>query len=167
MNNLCRANTVRQCRASGPGETATSWVPETLEVNVIFTDPEATAAALQTARSLSRDLRAVIRLRAGIVVPMQLSLGEPQVSLEFMERLLRGLAEQLEVAGCEIPVDLYVCRNWIETLVDVLRPDSLIVIGGRRHWWPTAESRVAGALRTKGHRVALVRVEGQTAESLR
>ena len=167
MNNLCSVTMVEQCRPSEPGEKATSWRPETLEVNVIFTNPEASATALQTAQSLTRGLGAVVRLRAGIVVPMRLPLDQPPVSVEFMERLLREMVEQLDAAGCEITVHLYVCRNWIETLLDVLRPASLVMVGGRRHWWPSAASRVASALEAKGHRVTFVLAKGEVTERLR
>jgi len=167
MNKLCSASTVEQFKPSEPWETATSRGPETFEVNVIFTDPRATAAALHAAQSLARGLGAVIRLRAGIVVPVRLPLDQPLVSVQFVERLLRKLAEQLELADCEITVHLYVCRNWVETLLDVLRPGSLVVVGGRRRWWPSAASRVASALHAKGHRVTFVPAKGEAAESLR
>ncbi len=162
MNNLFSASTVKQCKASEAGETASSLASEPLEVNVVFTKQQATAAALQTAQSLARGLGATIRLRAGIVVPLRLSLDQPPVSVQFMEGLLRNLVGQPEPAGSEVTVHLYVCRNWIETLLHVLRPNSLVVIGGRRQWWPSEATRMAAALRVKGHRVALVSAKGQT-----
>jgi hypothetical protein len=124
-----------------------------LEVNVVFTNPAATAAALQRAESLAQDLGAVIRLRAAIVVPPQLPLDEPPVSIAFTERLLANLVSRLEAVGFERAVDLYVCRDWQETLLQVLNPESLVVIGSSRRWWPTAENRLVKELRSKGHRV--------------
>ena len=38
----------------------------------------------------------------------------------------------------ETIVRLYLCRDRFETLQAVLRPRSLVVIGGRRRWWPTS-----------------------------
>jgi hypothetical protein len=127
--------------------------PGHLEVNVIFTNPQATAAALQCAESLAQDLGAVIRLRAGIVVPFQLPLDEPPVSVAFTERMLSGLVSRLDADRFARTVDLYVCRDWQETLLQILNPDSPVVVGGRRRWWPTAESRLVKALRSNGHRV--------------
>jgi hypothetical protein len=137
------------------------------EVNVIFTDQGATAAALKFAQSFARDLGACIRLRAAIVVPMRLHLDQPPVSVPFMVQVLRDLVGQPEPNGSELSAHLYVCRDWIETLLEVLKPDSLVVIGGRKHWWPTAASRMAGTLRARGHRVAVVDVNGQTTGNLR
>jgi hypothetical protein len=127
--------------------------PGRLEVNVIFTDPQATAAALRCAESLARDLGAVVRLRAGIVVPFQLPLEEPPVSVAFTEGLLSDLVSRLDADGFERTVDLYVCRDWQETLLQILNPDSPVVVGSTRRWWPTAENRLVKALRSKGHRV--------------
>jgi hypothetical protein len=124
-----------------------------LEVNVIFTNPRATAAALQCAESLAQDLGAVIRLRAGIVVPFQLPLEEPPVSVAFTEGLLSDLVSRLDADGFERAVDLYVCRDWQETLLQILNPDSPVVVGSTSRWWPTAEDRLVRALRSKGHRV--------------
>jgi hypothetical protein len=124
-----------------------------LEVNVIFTNPRATAEALKCAESLARDLGAVIRLRAGIVVPFQLPLETPPVSVAFTERLLSELVARLDTDGFERTVDLYVCRDWQETLLQILNPDAPVVIGSSRRWWPTAENRLVKMLRSKGHRV--------------
>jgi hypothetical protein len=124
-----------------------------LEVNVIFTNPQATAAALKYAASLAQDLEAVIRLRAGIVVPVQLPLDEPPVSVAFTECLLSDLVSRLDADSFARTVDLYVCRDWQETLLQILKPDSPIVIGSSTRWWLTAENRLAKALRANGHRV--------------
>ena len=132
---------------SGPGR---------LEVNVIFTDPQATVAALKTAGVLARDLGASIRVRAAIHVPYTLPLDKPPVSVGFLESLLCRLVRRSELHTFEPSVHLYMCRDRIEALVRVLRPNSLVVISGREHWWPTAERRMAKALRSKGHRVVFV-----------
>jgi hypothetical protein len=124
-----------------------------LEVNVIFTNPQATAAALECAVSLAQDLGAVIRLRAGIMVPFPLPLDQPPVSTAFTERMLSDLVSRLDADGFERTVDLYVCRDWRETLLQILHPDSPVVIGSSGRWWPTAENRLVKALRSKGHRV--------------
>src|ERR1700756_1195428 len=73
------------------GGERTGHQPGRFEVNVIFTDPQATVAALRTAGSLARDLGANIRVRAAITVPYTLPLEEPPVSVAFTERLLSDL----------------------------------------------------------------------------
>ena len=124
-----------------------------LEVNVIFTNPRATADALKCAETLALDLGAVIRLRAGIVVPFQLPLDEPPVSIAFTERQLTDLVSRLDADGFERTLDLYVCRDWQKTLLQILNPDAPVVIGSSRRWWPTAENRLVKTLRSNGHRV--------------
>ena len=167
MKNLYSADIVKQPTGSAIWETTTGFASEPLDVNVIFTQQHATAAALKSAQSLARGLGASIRLRAAIVVPLRLPLDQPPVSVRFMERLLCDLVGQPEPDGSEVSVHLYVCRDWIETLLQVVRPNSLVVIGGRKHWWPTAASRMARALRGIGHRVVFVDIKEQPTGSVR
>jgi hypothetical protein len=152
------------------GAAAKTWPPSTtqdvaeeqglghLEVNVIFTDPEATAVALQYAASLARNLSGSITLRAPLVVPQRLPLEESPISVRFMERTLADLVCPLQRDAAAINVHLYLCRDRLETLLRVLSRDSLVVIGGRKRWWPTEESRMAKVLQSKGHRVVFVSV---------
>ena len=156
MKNQISATITKPWPPSVRSEGAEGRLPRRLEVNVIFTDPQATVAALKTARSLARDLGACIRVRAAIPVPYPLPLDEPPVAIRFTERLLLDLVGRLELGTFEPSVHVYVCRNQVEALLQVLRPNSLVVIGGRKHWWPTAGSRMANALRSKGHRVVFV-----------
>jgi hypothetical protein len=139
-------------------------VPETLprfssgplEVNVIFTDVQSTAAALNFAQAIARDLGARMRLLAAIAVPYQLPLDRPPISVTFLQDALRKLVSQLAKDTFDPAVHLYFCRDRIRALCQVLRPNSVVVIAGRKRWWPTAETRMAQALRAKGHRVVFV-----------
>src|SRR6185436_18478235 len=72
-----------------------------LEVNVIYTNPKATGAALKSAALLARDLGARIELKAVITVPMRLPLDQPPVSVSFLERLLAKLVCQVGQSPCE------------------------------------------------------------------
>jgi hypothetical protein len=137
-------------------KTAPGFASGPLEVNVVFTDLQATAAALKFAQSFARELGAQIRLRAAIAVPFQLPLDQPPVSVTFLQERLRKLVSQLERDTFDPTVHLYLCRDRVRALLQALRPSSVVVIGGRKHWWPTAESRMADALRSKGHRVIFV-----------
>jgi hypothetical protein len=147
-------------------ETIPGADSDQLEVNVIFTDEETTAGALKSAESLAKGLGACIRLRAAIVVPFRLSLDQPPVSVRFMEQRLCKLVDQWEQEGPDPSIHLYVCRDRIEAMLLVLRPNSLVVIGDRKRWWPTAMSRMAGILRAKGHRVVVVDVKRKTTRRL-
>ena len=157
----------KPARPSVSWETAEGLGPGRLEVNVIFTDPQATAAALKTAGSFARDIGACIRVRAAIAVPYALPLDKPLVSSGFIEELLSDLVCRLELDAFEPSVHLYLCRDQVETLLQVLSPNSLVVIGGRKHWWPTAGRRMARALRSKGHRVVFIGLKKGTKSDLR
>lgn len=133
---------------------------EPLEVNVIFTELDATAAALQAAESFARELSARIRLRAGLVVPVQLPLDQPLVSVEFLQQALRDLVDRSLAVELERTIHLYVCRDWMDTLSAVLKPDSLVVIGARRRWWPASTNRLARALRAQHNRVVVIHADG-------
>ncbi len=167
MNALHKSGMARLARRSVTSETSTGSGALPLEVNVIFTKPQATAAALKTAESFAQGLGACIRLRAAIIVPWQLPLDQPPVSISFFEQVLRDLVDQQNADAPERTIHLYICRDWLETLIEVLRPDSVVVIGGRKHWWPTGEKRMARALRARGHRVVLVDFERQLAGPMR
>ncbi len=144
-----------------PGRTVTlkpdvDFALEPLEVNVIFTDQASTAAALGVARSLAQDLGARIDLQYAVTVPFQLPLESPGVSVSFLQEQLRKVLADLEKDGFEPRAHLYLCRDSVRALRQALKPNSLVVIGGRKHWWPTPESRIARALQAEGHRVICV-----------
>lgn len=156
MNALQRTDVLRHSQRSVAWQTTARSGPLPFEVNVIFTEQKATAAALETAESFAQGLGACVRLRAAIIVPWQLPIDQPPVSVAFFEQLLRGLVDERNTDAVERTIHVYICRDWIKTLLQVLRPNSVVVIGGRKHWWPIAESRIVRALRAKGHRVVLV-----------
>ena len=129
---------------------------EPLEVNVIFTDQASTTAALAFAQSLARGLGARIHLHFAMEVPYQLPLESPGVSVSFVQEQLSSALADLEKDGVEPRAHLYLCRDRVRALQQALKPKSLVVIGARKRWWPTAESRIAGALRARGHWVMCV-----------
>jgi hypothetical protein len=167
MKDQSNSAIAKPARPSVSWETAEGLGPGRLEVNVIFTDPQATAAALKTAGSLARDLGACIRVRAAIPVPYRLPLDEPPGPIRFTEHLLLNLVCRPELGTFEPSVHVYLCRDQVEALLQVLRPNSLVVIGGRKHWWPAAERRTAKALRSKGHRVVFIGLKRGTKSDLR
>jgi hypothetical protein len=127
-----------------------------LKIAVIFTSANATVAALKKAGGLAESLGARIDMVVPQIVPYPLPLTIPPVPLEFQERRFREIAAESPV---EIRVQLYLCRDGMETLKTVLAPHSLIVIGGRKRFWPTQEKRLARRLRGMGHEVILTEME--------
>src|ERR1035441_9645471 len=107
MKDQSNSAIAKPARPSVSWETAEGLGPGRLEVNVIFTDPQATAAALKTAGSFARDIGACIRVRAAIAVPYALPLDKRLVSVRFTERLLSDLVCRLELDAFEPSVHLY------------------------------------------------------------
>jgi hypothetical protein len=127
-----------------------------LNIAVIFTAVESTLAALKHAGALASNLGARISLVVLQVVPYPLPLDNPPVSRGFSERCFRVIAGQSRV---ETKVAVYLCRDRMESLKTVLKPHSLVVVGGRKAWWPTSEKRLAAGLRRAGHEVIFSEME--------
>jgi hypothetical protein len=56
----------------------------------------------------------------------------------------------------DITPHLYLSRDRIETLLQVLQSNALVILAGRKRPWPTAESRMAKRLQVEGHRVVFL-----------
>ena len=127
-----------------------------LNIEVVFTSFAATLAALKRAGSLASRLNARIRLVVPQVVPYPCPLASPPVLLDFNERRFRAIADESPV---ETTVQLYLCRDRWEALKEVLKPGSLVVVGGRKSWWPVVEKRLAKKLGRAGHDVIYTEAE--------
>jgi hypothetical protein len=127
-----------------------------LNISVVFTAVESTLAALKHAGDMAANLGARISLVVPQVVPYPVPLNSPPVPPDFSERRFRVIAGQSRV---ETRVVVYLCRDRMETLKAVLKPRSLVVVGGRKRWWPTAEQRLASELRHAGHEVIFSELE--------
>jgi hypothetical protein len=124
----------------------------TLNIAVVFTTVNSTLAALKKAGLLASQLSARITLVVPQVVPYPLPLANPPVPRSFNERLLRVIAGQSSI---ETSVHLYLCRDSLDTVLAVLPPHSLVVVGTRARWWLSPEKRLARNLRRAGHEVIL------------
>jgi hypothetical protein len=127
-----------------------------LDVFVVFTSIPATMQALKRAAALAENLAGRITLLVPQVVPYPLPLAKPVVGAEFSERRFYALASDSRV---ETSVRIYLCRDRWDALAQVLKPNSLLVLGEERHWWPTASGRMARKLRRMGHEVVVVETE--------
>jgi hypothetical protein len=147
-----------------PREVATATVNEAngggrqLRVNVIATTEKGTIAALRAAARLTTNLEAQIILIAVETVPWPCPLEKPPVPVAFLERMLCGLASNAGTGEQEVFIQLYLCRNPRESLRKVLRPESLVLIGGQSRWWSRREWHLYTFLGGLGHRVIFVDV---------
>lgn len=122
-------------------------------VTVLFTTPDATLAALNTARQLTWEHGSPVRLVVILPVPYPLPLSSPPVPLGFTEWQIRKLALQAPIGT---RVELYLCRDLHEALRNFLEPGSVVVLGVKRcWWWGSQEQRLARWLQANGHSVVL------------
>jgi len=128
----------------------------TLEIAVVFTTVHSTLAALKKAGVLASELSARITLVVPQVVPYPLPLTNPPVPLAFNERMFRVIAGQSSI---ETSVRLYLCRDSLDTVLAVLPPHSLVVLGARARGWLSPERRLARKLRRAGHEVVVTERE--------
>jgi hypothetical protein len=125
-------------------------------VFVVFTSIHRTLKALETACKMARPLRAKVIVVAVQVVPYALPLDKPPVPFEFVIRRLEEKAEKFPEG---IQVLAYLCRDRIQALRRILSPESPVIIGVRKNFWPTRDERLARKLRRAGHNVRLVNQE--------
>ena len=126
-----------------------------LNIAVLFTNSEGTAAALRAAGGLARQLNGRVTVFAPVEVSWHLPIERPPVSQEWNRRRFLALASKCPV---KTTIRLFLCRDAWEILRCVLSPHSLVVVGGRKHWW-AREVRLARRLRTLGHDVVLAEME--------
>ena len=126
-----------------------------LEVNVIYTTVPGTVAALKTADELGVDLGARVFFLVPQSVPLSFPLTSPPVSVSFTEERFRSMATVCQEAT-EVHVRVLLCRDKLQVLLRVLKPQSVVVVGGRKRWWLTPEENLARILKSHGHRVIFV-----------
>jgi hypothetical protein len=90
------------------------------------------------------------------IVPYPAPLDAPPISRSFLARRFRTVAADSSI---ETQVHIYVCRDRHAALSAALGPRSLVVIGGKRRWWPTREQRLAAELAKQGHHVVFANWE--------
>ncbi|MBI4165503.1 MAG: hypothetical protein HY508_07195 [Acidobacteria bacterium] len=132
-----------------PGQFPDRGVP----AQVVYTNHAATVGALHWVARLgiSLGMRSVVLMF--YAVPGALPLDWQSVPKGFLENRIRALKE---ATATEFSVRVYLCRHSRQILRKVLGPDSLVVVGGKRRWWPTDEQRLAEIHKKDGHQVFLV-----------
>ncbi len=138
-----------------PGTLATSAPVDELEVVVPYTEWAVTEAVLKRAASLTAGLNVRLKLIAVHSVPFPADFRCPVAVHACLVEQLVDLASR-----CTLPVDAQVvlARSRDEGFRYMLKPESTVLVGSRKHFWRTAEERLAKTLVADGHKVALVHV---------
>jgi len=123
-----------------------------LEVVVLFTTMDETAAALEAASTLARGLQARVKLLVLQIVPYPLALNEPAVPPSHIASRLLSLAHD---AGVEASIEIRLCRETGDALCRSLPAHSIVVLGIRGRWWRPSSGRLGQLLRKQGHHVVL------------
>lgn len=126
-----------------------------IEVAVVFTDAAGGFAAMQLAEGLAQQLGACLKLIMPYEVHYSLPLEAPPVMAEYLEAQLQELAA---MTGMRVEAQVCLCRDKRIALNQALPPNSLIIVGGKKRWWPTPAQRLAQALESDGHHVLFAEV---------
>ena len=121
-----------------------------LEVFVVFTDSRGTVAALQRVEGLAQELEVNLRLFMVLEVPYALPLTEPQVPVDFLEGQIRDVAAKTRL---DVAAQVCLCRDKRRALECLLRPHSLIAMGGKKALGLSSARRLARRLERDGHEV--------------
>lgn len=125
-----------------------------LRINIVYTDLEATHRAVRRAVEMAIDLAAETQIIVPHVVPYPLPLEYPAVPLEVTCRQLKILAG---AAGADPYITVYLCRDVLELLKDLLPLGSIVVLGARRRWFlPSVPRRMVRALQKKDCSLVIV-----------
>ena len=159
MKNQIEYESISPRRESGAENPNVRVAARALEVVVVFTGIPGTQAALNAAGAMASDLNTKVRLVAPQAIPYAYSIEQSPIAAGFTERLLADLVGKATNGSVETAIEIYRCRDRLRTLLEVLRPNSLIVIGGRKRIWPTKESVLAKKLRSHGHDVVFAQIQ--------
>jgi hypothetical protein len=127
-----------------------------LKVSVLFTDYEATRESLMSACSLAARLNAIIEVVAAEVVPYPMPLDSPP-STPF-RCLIRSFEASLDEYSVKAELRVFLCRNQLEALKHILKPNSPILMAiGRSN--PIRDEMLARNLRYSGYDVIQLKVQ--------
>jgi hypothetical protein len=122
-------------------------------IYVVHTALHETLAALRVAGDFARALSVPLTV-------IQFRTGTHDAVLHDAEGMSRihteGIFTRLRAENPDIRGRVYVCSNERRAIPLAFRPQSLIVIAGRRSWWPTQSERWRRMLEAAGQFVVFV-----------
>jgi len=154
MSNLAATTADDQLRKLVPPQA--ECFPEGVqhsEIKVLFTGEAETRVALESAARLAGRLNSKVSLLVLQTVPRPLEPERSPVPIDFLRERMRELAASVDA---DVEVQIYLCRDKAEVLLRAFGIPSLVVMGGRKSWWPGSKTRVGQALERLGHRVIYI-----------
>lgn len=138
------------------GSLARSRAGAEIEFAVPYTERLLAGAVLERAMSLAAGLNARISLVAVHVTPFPLDFGCPASTHAFLVEQLSELAAQ-----CEFPIhaEVIMARSRADGFRHAFSRTATVLVGARKHWWRTAEKKLARALARDGRQVVLMYVD--------
>jgi len=139
-----------------PADLAGDTFAGEIELVVPYTDPEMTRAVLARAEALTAGLAARVSLVAVHSMPYPAPFVCPASTHAFLVEQLMDLA-----GGCRLPVvsQIVMARSRDEGFRYSLKSEATVLVGTRRHFWRTAEERLAKMFAAEGHKVILLHVD--------
>jgi hypothetical protein len=139
-----------------PGSLDVDGAAGEIEIVVPYTEWAVTRAVLERVAGLTAGLNVAITLVAVHTIPYPATFGCPTAVHAHLVEQLVDLASH-----CPLPVNpqVVLARSREEGFRHVLRPESTVLVGSRKHWWRSNEESLARSLARDGHKVALLHVE--------
>lgn len=122
-------------------------------IYVVYTSPESTFAALRVASGFATALNIPLILVHYRTVPYPLSVDQPTGISPIQSEAFQ---ERLRAEGLDVRCRVHLCRDERRAIVHAVGRPSLIVLGGRRRWWPTRADGWRHHLEAAGHFVVFV-----------
>jgi hypothetical protein len=132
-------------------------------VYVVHTSIDDTLAAVRVASGFAKALNASVTIIQFRTVPYAGLPVDGPTGISPVET--EGFIQRLRADGLDIRVRVYLCRDACRAIRFAFRPHSLIVVGGRRSWWPTRSERWRRMLEAARHFVVFVNKSEQTERS--
>lgn len=142
--------------AKAPGSSLPAFTGPAIRtdaVHVVFTSIEETLAAVRAAGDFAKALDVPVELIHFRAISCALSTDEP-CGMSPVET--EAFLARIRVEGLDVRVRVCLCRDERRAAQVAFKGHSLIVIGGRRSWWPTSSQRVRRMLERAGHFVVFV-----------
>lgn len=138
-----------------PSEIEAEGTSSEIELVVAHTEWRLTATLLKRAAHLVAGLNARVILLAVHTVPYPASFASAAASHAHLVGQLADLATQ---SALPVTPQVVMARGREDGFHYMLKPESTVLIGTRKHVWQTAEERLARSLAGRGHKVALFHI---------